>query len=121
MLAEKIQVDITTYCNSHCGGCIRNKDGGEATVELVHLPLEVFKKIDFENIQLVYFNGAYGDFTMHPDVLDIIDSIPKHVNVDASTNGGVRNITWWKRYANILKKFPKSRTTFAIDGLLTNQ
>jgi len=120
MLPEKIQIDITTYCNSHCGGCIRNNDGGEACVDLVHLPFEIFKKIDFKNVQVIYFNGAYGDFSMHPNILKIIDSIPKYVNVDASTNGGARNTDWWKQLAIVLKKFRKSRVTFAIDGISTN-
>ena len=39
MEVAEIQVDITSYCNSHCGGCIRNDHGGEAVVELTHLPL----------------------------------------------------------------------------------
>ena len=120
MLVRDLQVDITTYCNSHCGGCIRNKDGGEVCVELVHLSPEIFQKINFDDIRIVYFNGAYGDFTMHPDVLRIIDSIPSHVTFDASTNGGARGKAWWSQLTNILKKFKDGRITFAIDGIDTN-
>lgn len=120
MLAEELQIDITTYCNSHCGGCIRNNNGGEACVELVHLSPEIFQKINFDEVKVVYFNGAYGDFTMHPDALSIIDSIPNHVTFDASTNGGARDKTWWSDLAKVLKKFKSSRVTFAIDGIHTN-
>ena len=41
---RQLHVDITTYCNSHCGGCVRNKDGGETAVELTHLPIKIFQK-----------------------------------------------------------------------------
>ena len=120
MLVEELQIDITTYCNSHCGGCIRNNDGGEACVELVHLSPKIFQKINFDDVKVVYFNGAYGDFTMHPYALDIIDSIPNHVTFDASTNGGARDKAWWSDLSKILKKFKSSRVTFAIDGIHTN-
>lgn len=120
MKVAELQIDITTYCNSHCGGCIRNIDGGEACVELVHLPLDIFKKINFSDIKTVYFNGAYGDFTMHPDAIDLIDSIPRHVAIDLNTNGGARNIEWWKQLSKKLSEFDVSRVNFAIDGVLTN-
>jgi len=119
MKVAELQVDITTYCNSHCGGCIRNIDGGEVCVELVHLPLDTFKKINFSDIKTIYFNGAYGDFTMHPNAIELIDSIPRHVVVDFSTNGGARNIEWWKQLAKKLNEFT-ARVSFAIDGISTN-
>ena len=120
MKVSELQVDITTYCNSHCGGCVRNIDGGETCVELVHLPLDIFKKINFNDIEVVYFNGAYGDFTMHPDAIDLINIIPRHIMIVLNTNGGARNTTWWKQLAEKLKEFKQSRVTFAIDGVSTN-
>jgi MoaA/NifB/PqqE/SkfB family radical SAM enzyme len=119
MKVAQLQADITTYCNSHCGGCIRNIDGGETCVDLVHLPLNIFRKINFSDIEVVYFNGAYGDFTMHPDGIQFIDSIPEHVVIDISTNGGTRNKGWWQLLAKTLSKFT-ARVSFAIDGLSTN-
>ena len=121
MLVEYLQVDITTYCNSHCGGCIRNKNGGEPVVDLTHLSVETFKKIDFNNIKYVYFNGSYGDFTSHPNFFEILDCIPKNVKVDGSTNGSARTPDWWKQLAIKLKKFSWGRITFAVDGLETNE
>jgi MoaA/NifB/PqqE/SkfB family radical SAM enzyme len=120
MLVEDLQIDITTYCNSHCGGCIRNNSGGEACVELVHLSPEIFEKINFDDIKVVYFNGAYGDFTMHPNIFTIFRSIPKRMVFDASTNGGARKPEWWSQLANQIKRFRTSRITFAIDGVDTN-
>lgn len=121
MKVSELQVDITTYCNSHCGGCIRNKDGGESVVDLTHLSVETFKKIDFNNIIKVYFNGSYGDFTSHPNFFEILDCIPENVKVDGSTNGSARNPDWWKQLAIKLKKFSRGRITFAVDGLETNE
>lgn len=115
-----LQVDVTNYCNSHCGGCIRNIEGGSVCVELVHLPVSVFKKIDFTDIQSIHFNGAYGDMSMHPEMISIVDSIPRNVVFDASTNGGARTSDWWKQLANKTNEFDKSQVSFAIDGLETN-
>jgi hypothetical protein len=120
MEIAEIQVDITSYCNSHCGGCIRNDHGGEAAVELTHLPLETFKKINFDTITKFFFNGAYGDFTMHPEAIDIIDSIPRHIICDFNTNGGARNVEWWTSLGNKLNEFDLARVTFSFDGIDTN-
>ena len=120
MRVTELQVDITTYCNSHCGGCVRNISGGETCVELVHLPLDIFKKINFTHVKTLYFNGAYGDFTMHPYAIYLIDAIPRHVVVYMTTNGGARNDEWWKQLAKKLNEFDQSRVNFAIDGLSTN-
>lgn len=118
---RRLNVDITTHCNSHCGGCVRNKNGGETVVELIHLPVKIFKKINFEKIEDVLFNGAYGDFTSHPDVFGLIDLIPRHCSVAISTNGSARSTSWWKDLAILLSEFRHGRVKFAIDGLETNE
>jgi len=118
---RQLHVDVTTYCNSHCGGCVRNKDGGETAVELTHLPVKIFQKINFEKIKTVTFNGAYGDFTSHPDVFGLINLIPRRCTVIISTNGSARSVSWWKDLAILLSEFRHGRVRFAVDGVETNE
>lgn len=115
MLVENLQVEITSHCNSFCGGCIRNNQGGERVVPLHHMPVSTFKKINFDKIKQMTFNGAYGEPTMHPEALDIFSNIPNHVIWNITSNGGARSEYWWKDLAKM--QYDSCNVVFSIDGL----
>ena len=115
MLVKHLQAEITTYCNSHCGGCIRNNQGGECVVSLQHMPVETFRKINFDEIETMSFSGGYGEPTMHPHALVIFNSIPNDIIWELHSNGGTRTKEWWEELAKI--QHDNCSVVFSIDGL----
>jgi len=123
---KQIQIDVTSYCNSFCGSCIRNINGGPVNpmVKLQHMPWDIWKKIvDFcseTTVDRLSFNGNYGDLSNHPDIIEMFEYLhTKNPNtiLNIHTNGGARNTTFWKDLAKVVGKFPSSYVTFSIDGL----
>ena len=123
----EIQIDITSYCNSFCGACVRNIKGGPVNplVKLEHINWNVWEQVcDFAgktNLEKISFNGNFGDVSSHPrfvEMLELLYEQPnQNVRLNIHTNGGARSIEFWTRLAHIVKKFPGSIVTFSIDGL----
>lgn len=122
----QLQIDVTSYCNSFCGSCIRNIKGGplNPSVKLQHMSWKVWKNIvDFcENslVDRMCFNGNYGDLSSHPEIIDMLEYLymkNPNISLNIHTNGGARNIEFWRDLAVTVKKFPVSFVTFSIDGL----
>lgn len=123
---KTIQIDVTSYCNSFCGSCVRNIKGGPLNplVILQHMSWDVWYKIvDFcknSQVDRLPFNGNYGDLSNHPDIINMLEYLyeqsPK-TTLNIHTNGGARNTYFWKDLAKVVSKFPASYVTFSIDGL----
>lgn len=123
---KKIEIDCTSYCNAFCGACDRNIDGGEnhPNLKLNHLDLEDWRSfITKENLQYIneiIFNGNFGDFSMHPhfiEMMEILASVKTDVYVNLNTNGGARNTQFWHDLAVVLQRFTKHDVKWGIDGL----
>ena len=123
---KQIQIDVTSYCNSFCGACIRNINGGPVNplVKLQHMSWDIWKKIvDFcadSTVDRLSFNGNYGDLSNHPKIIDMLEylySKSSNTSLNIHTNGGARNEDFWKDLAKVVDKFPSSCVTFSIDGL----
>jgi hypothetical protein len=123
---KKIEIDCTSYCNAFCGACDRNIDGGEnhPNLKLNHIDLENWRKfITKENLQYIneiIFNGNFGDFSMHPhfiEMMEILASVKTDVYLNLNTNGGARNTEFWHNLAVVLQKFTKHDIKWGIDGL----
>lgn len=121
-----LQIDATSYCNSFCGECARNIEGGEPhpLLPLQHLSLDTWKHItadnSLEHIEKIIFNGNYGDICMHPEIIEILEyvnSVKSNIFVQIHTNGSNRKPDFWKNLANTLKKFVAHEVIFGIDGL----
>ena len=68
------------------------------------------------HIEQLFFCGDYGDPMMHPKIGDIIDlSIQKGLEVEISTNGGLRKPEWYTKIGNQYGN--KLHIIFAIDGI----
>lgn len=123
---RNIKVEITSYCNAACPGCIRNDHGGKTvdTLDLNHMDLDLWTRIieiDTKDHTLneILFDGNVGDFCMHPDAIEFLKPIISHhpkTEIHINTNGGARNVKFWQELGNLLSQI-NHRVNFAIDGL----
>lgn len=123
---KKIEIDCTSYCNAFCGACDRNINGGEnhPNLKLSHLDLEDWRNfITKENllyINEIIFNGNFGDFSMHPhfiEMMEILVEVKTDLYLNLHTNGGARNTQFWNDLAVVLQRFAKHDIKWGIDGL----
>lgn len=121
-----IEVELTSYCNSHCGACHRNKNGGELAdhVTLEHMSWETWSHLlNYENIKHIKsfnFDGNVGDACVHPNFIEYLEALAEvrpDLNIRISTNGGARSVKFWRELALCLQKFSSHRLTFSVDGL----
>ena len=126
---KKIEIDCTSYCNAFCGACDRNIDGGEnhPNLKLNHISIDDWQSFitadNLQNIQEIIFNGNFGDFSMHPhfiDMMEILAEVKTDVYLNLNTNGGARNPKFWNDLAVVLQKFAKHDIKWGIDGLEHN-
>ena len=122
----QLQIDITSYCNAFCGACIRNVRGGPVNprLKLRHMPWSIWKEVcnfaKHSNMHLITFNGNYGDFTSHPDIIDMLyhlHQVHPKIKLAIHTNGGARNTQFWIDLAKVFQLFDNSQVVFSIDGL----
>jgi len=119
---HSVDFALTTYCQAKCRSCARTNDvtgEKEDWLELKHMDLDIFKSTlnASPNIKLtdIEFCGEFGDPMMHPRVDKFIETALEYApRVVISTNGGLRNHSW---YADIAKKYGnKLYIMWAIDG-----
>jgi|GEM_PF-3028158 MoaA/NifB/PqqE/SkfB family radical SAM enzyme len=125
---HRLQVDITSHCNSKCAGCSRNINGGEKQpwLSLDHFPVDVWNRMCNEDtagwkILELKLNGTWGDAGMHPHLPEMMATFSKahpEAIVRICTNGGTHNTKWWSALGNALSENAKVHVIdFAIDGL----
>ena len=117
-----IMAEMTDYCNAACPMCNRydwDLNLLEGITNSNHTTLEFIKdKIGEEIISKLkgwLCQGTYGDALMNPETLDIFKYLKKvnpNINIGMITNGGARNIDFWRTLAEL-----KVNVTFSIDGL----
>lgn len=120
---QMIQLDITSYCNAACGTCSRFLPESDDLVPFLkqqHFDLDLFERLvthdlKHSNVKTLNFNGNWGDFSMHPDLLSIVE-IGKRAGLDIhmSTNGTPRTTKFWHSLAGLLG--PSDHVIFCIDG-----
>jgi sulfatase maturation enzyme AslB (radical SAM superfamily) len=122
---RKLEIDCTSFCNAFCGACDRNIDGGKNHPNLIlsHLRREAWEALftaeNLEHINEVIFNGNFGDFSMHPQIIPMLEhllSVKSNLYINMHTNGTARNLQFWKDLAAVLQKFAKHDVKFGIDG-----
>jgi MoaA/NifB/PqqE/SkfB family radical SAM enzyme len=104
--------------------CSRNIHGGKDNPNLIIndwsledykqiVNLEVLKQVDH-----IYFCGNFGDPIINSNLLEMCQYTTEtnpNLKLRIHTNGGARNISWWK---NLAKVMPKNHAViFGIDGL----
>jgi MoaA/NifB/PqqE/SkfB family radical SAM enzyme len=121
---KSIHLEISTRCQASCPMCPRKHHGG---VENKNLKIadwsyadfvKVFNAEVYQQLELVYFCGNFGDPILNDDLIlmcqHIKDNAP-NINVRIHTNGGARNKQWW---TDLYSALPKNHVViFALDGL----
>ena len=117
---HRLQIELTTKCNSRCPMCMRNYRGlaYNSGYPDVDLSLSDLKKIlppgFLKQIEKVLFNGNLGDFGLAKDGVEIVEYLIEQgvPSIQINTNGSMRTPTWWARLAH-----PEVLVGFALDGL----
>lgn len=125
-----LHLEASTRCNAGCPFCGRYELSSlNVKKELTQTDLTI-DKLDrwlgpkvLGKLGQVLFCGNYGDPSMNPDLIDIIEYI-RHFNPNVrlriNTNGGARNEKFWTDLAKALSKFNiPPELVFSIDGLET--
>jgi MoaA/NifB/PqqE/SkfB family radical SAM enzyme len=117
-----IMAEMSDYCNAACPMCNRydwDLNLVKGVTNQNHTTLEFVKeKIGNEIISRLkswVCQGTYGDASMNPEAIEIfsyLKEINPIIKIVMHTNGGARNIDFWKKLADL-----KVSITFAIDGL----
>lgn len=122
---KRIQFEISNYCNLACPSCAREPRKKNAlAVNDKTLSFNIIKErfisAELPNLEQISFCGNIDEPTIHPELEEILiyfcENWP-NAYVSISTNGSTRNVSFWKRLAEISVKYPNYTTTFAIDGL----
>jgi len=121
---NEYQLSITNYCNAACPQCVRNVNGGRVNpyMPLRHLPRHIIDQAFVPDLvsrmTQVFFCGGYGEPTMHPDLLEIIEDFRRKradVWIYLHSNGGTHDAAWWRELAVLINGH--GRVDFGIDGL----
>ena len=123
---NQLQIELSTYCNASCACCARNVWGGPLVNRFLkhHMQPKTWFALcesqNLQNIDILVLNGNYGDPLMHP-MIDtffeyLIETAP-HLEIVIHTNGAIRNIEFWKKFAQQLKKFARHNVHFDLDGI----
>ncbi len=117
-----IMAEMSDYCNAACPMCNRydwDLNLVKGVTNKHHTSLQFIKdKIGNEiisKLQSWMCQGTYGDAIMNPETIDIfkyLKEINPNMEILMVTNGGARNIEFWKELAKL-----KVSIYFSIDGL----
>jgi len=121
---RKVHLEVTQKCQAACPMCDRNQNGGALNphINLDELTLEDCKKIftsEFiKQLDTMYMCGNLGDPISAKDTIRIFEYFRNHndkIWLSMNTNGGARDVGWWKELARVLKR--PAAVIFSVDGL----
>ena len=115
---EWIDIELTSYCNIHCPGCLRQEMNNEVghILNKSYIKLNDLKKWIppgyLPNLQVIKFCGSVDEPTTHPQFIDIVDYFLSFTGVNIATNGSTRTVNFWKELGE-----RKVSVFFGIDGI----
>lgn len=117
----RIDIELTTFCNIKCSACTREVSGLTSILNTETLSFDTiksrFRKEDFPNLQIINFCGSIDEPISHPEIYNIVDFFAEwKVHINISTNGSLRNESWWSELANKLSITSHS-VIWGIDGI----
>ena len=121
---KQIHLEITNNCQASCPMCSRNHHGGieNPLIKITNWTLDQYKQIIspavLNQIESIFFCGNFGDPLLNNDLLEMIEytaNTNPSVAVRIHTNGSLRNVSWWKKLAEVMPK--DNYVIFALDGL----
>ena len=84
-----IEIDVTSYCNSFCGRCARNDNGGKVIdgLPLVHLPMSAWESLihphNLINIKEIIFKIKFEMVIL--EIINLMKFFTKFLNVKKAT------------------------------------
>ena len=127
---ERLQLEITSYCNAQCPQCERSKihdyknitsrklDDGNVTLSDIH---DWFDDVEMPNLQIVHLCGNIDEPIANPEIYEICEYFLKwntNAIIHISTNGGIRGVDFWTRFGELSVKYDsRLMVVFAYDGL----
>ena len=123
-----LHIELTSKCNSACPNCPRFVMGStklNPSVILDEIKLNDIKKwfsIGFiKKIGSINFCGNLGDPTNCTEMYEIVEyfyKTNKNIKIEVHTNGGARNVEFWKKMGELSKKAGDNiLVIFSVDGL----
>lgn len=89
-----VVVEVTTYCNLKCAGCVRTIMDEKNVWPSKHMPVENFRRV-VESLTpaKLFIPQGIGESTMHPDIVELISIASqsrKFDRIEINTNAMVR-------------------------------
>ena len=115
---EWIDVELTSFCNIACPGCLRQekKEQVESILNKNIIEFEDLKRWitskEFPNLKLLNFCGSVDEPTLHPDILDIVKHFKSFTDINIATNGSTKTKEFWKELGET-----RISVFFGIDGI----
>jgi len=113
-----IHIELTTKCNAACPMCLRNLHGDRLNPNLIISDFEIkwLDNIDISTEQLTLC-GNYGDPAAYIKLHEFLEKWYTKFDkrVVLMTNGGLRNVNFWKQLGSYGKE--RLKVIFGIDGL----
>ncbi|SVE39296.1 uncharacterized protein METZ01_LOCUS492150, partial [marine metagenome] len=115
---EWIDVELTSFCNIACPGCLRQekKEQVESILNKNIIEFEDLKRWitpkEFPNLKLLNFCGSVDEPTLHPDILDIVKHFKSFTDVNIASNGSTKTKEFWKKLGEL-----GTSVFFGLDGI----
>jgi len=94
-----VVVEITTYCNLKCAGCVRTIMDEQKAWSNDHMPVERFRRIvDSLSPAELFIPQGIGESTMHPQIVELIriaSQSKKFDCIEINTNALVRTADFY--------------------------
>ena len=115
---EWVDVELTSFCNIKCPGCLRqikqNKVSNILNKDI--LKFEDLKKWitldELPNLKLLNFCGSIDEPTLHPEILDIVNHFNQICEINIASNGSTKTTNFWKELGS-----SGISVFFGIDGI----
>jgi sulfatase maturation enzyme AslB (radical SAM superfamily) len=119
-----LQIENSSLCNAACPQCVREwKNSDYSFFKQTFIPTDFFKnripQYIYDGLERINFSGSVGDPCMAPNLIDVVNVIREknpNIEIQITTNGGMRTPNWWQNLAKSLGK-TKHYVIFGIDGL----
>lgn len=98
-ILNMVVVEVTTYCNLKCSGCVRTIMTDEDAWSNKHMPVEDFRKVvDALPPAKLFVPQGIGESTMHPKIVELISiakASGKFERIEINSNALVRAVDFY--------------------------
>lgn len=101
LMFNRLQIEVTTWCNLKCAGCPRTIDIEKNAWKNVHMPLERFQTL-LQNLppsNILCMQGV-GESSLHPDFIDMVrfaSELRKYSIITMNSNALAKPVDYYER------------------------